>query len=260
MIIPFEELKHHYFSLSDINVIYQKPTWRFMFSQRRIPNGFLCVQKGECQYSFEQGEFTLSPGSIVYLPFNSRHKITVTSDSIEFYRVDFTLQINGEITLFSDHPIKLSDTTTPECLEALRSLANNFYPENNSVTKTEKLCTILSSLQEHIIDAPKSRLTPAINYIHAHLTEHFDCHKLAELCYLSTAQFYNRFHTEYGMTPLEYRDQLLLQRASTLLKSGEISVTEVADMLGFDNPAYFSRYFKKHFGIAPSKYINTNGS
>ena len=57
------------------------------------------------------------------------------------------------------------------------------------------------------------------------------------------------------MPPLEYRSSLLAKRASQLLREGSFSVTEVAEMLGFESVSYFSRFFKKHKGISPSKYI-----
>jgi AraC-like DNA-binding protein len=88
-----------------------------------------------------------------------------------------------------------------------------------------------------------------------HLTEKVSCAFLAKLCCLSTAQFYNLFHAEYGVPPLEYRNDLLVRRATLLLKDGSYSVTEVAETLGFESVSYFSRFFKKHKGISPAQYI-----
>ncbi|MBO5908285.1 MAG: AraC family transcriptional regulator [Clostridia bacterium] len=74
------------------------------------------------------------------------------------------------------------------------------------------------------------------------------------MCFLSTAQFYNLFNEQFEMTPLEYRNRLLTERAKELLSTTESTVAEIADMLGFSNIAYFSRFFKKQTGTSPSTY------
>lgn len=254
MIITFEQLKNYNFALSDINVIYQKPTYRHLHQSNRLCNGFLYITVGRCLYSFDEGEITLTPNSVIYLPFGSRHRLTVLSDQFEFYRIDFTLKIDGNDAFFSQEPLKITDSASLDCLEAIRNLDETLRFENNSIVKNQHLCALFCALMNPLDASYCSKLTPAIQFIHEHMTEHIDCHELANLCYLSTAQFYNLFRTEYSMTPLAYRNKLLLKRASILLESGEVSVTEAASMLGFESVAYFSRFFKRHKGVPPSQY------
>lgn len=260
MIIPFDKLKNYDFSLSNINVICQKPFYKVLKVEKRGMNGFLYIKYGECRYLFNEHEITLSPGALIYLPLSSKHTLIVTSEEIEFYRVNFTLHINNEVALFSNEPMKITDYTPAECVEAIRSLEEDYRFENDTVVKTEKLCHIISTLQKSQLNPRAKKLAPALTFLNNHLTERFNCKKLASLCYLSTAQFYNLFDAEFSLTPLEYRDKLLIQRAAVLLKSDGITVGEVATMLGFEDSAYFSRFFKKHKGVSPSEYIKRNGS
>lgn len=70
------------------------------------------------------------------------------------------------------------------------------------------------------------------------------------------------FKKEVGITPLEYLTGMRMKKAEALLstmRSDEYSVTEVAQMCGFDDPLYFSRVFKKHFGCAPSNFASGSG-
>lgn len=258
MIVPFDELKNYNFTLSDINAICQRPSYRTLRVKSRIYNGFLFIKHGNCQYSFGEHNFTLSSGSIVYLPHKSSHTLTVTSDDFEFYRINFTLSIDGEVALFSTVPTKLTDSATPECVEAIHSLCEDCCFENNTVFKTAKLCTVFYSLQKTSMTARSAKLAPAIHCIHENLSEKFNSKKLADLCYLSTAQFYKLFNSEYSMTPLEYKNRLILDRAVMLFKFYGISISEASSMLGFETPAYFSRFFKKHKGISPNEYIKRN--
>jgi AraC-like DNA-binding protein len=99
----------------------------------------------------------------------------------------------------------------------------------------------------------RERLSPAISYLIEHLTGDLDCSVLADLCHLSSSQFYNLFREEYKTSPLAYRDTLIIAKAKMLLQD-MFSVTAVAEMLGFESVSYFSRFFKKHCNIPPLKY------
>ena len=182
-------------------------------------------------------------------------QLDIPTDEFEFYRIDFKLNIGDELAYFSNGPLKLADSASKECIEAFQTLIDNYQFVNDTVAKTEALCTIFRSLHSSISNPRTEKLAPAIRYLLEHLTEGVNCAELAQLCHLSTAQFYNLFHAEYNTTPLEYRNQLLLRKACSLLKDKGITITEISDMLGFDSVAYFSRFFKKHQGISPSNYV-----
>jgi AraC-like DNA-binding protein len=86
---------------------------------------------------------------------------------------------------------------------------------------------------------------------------------LAELAERSgyTAQHLNRrFTRALGMTPLTCLAGLRMERAATLLREGRLSVQAVGETVGFDDPAYFSRAFRAHFGRSPSEARKQAGS
>lgn len=65
------------------------------------------------------------------------------------------------------------------------------------------------------------------------------------------------FKKEVGVSPLEYMTALRMKSAETLLSAmwtNEYSITEIAQMCGFEDALYFSRVFKKYYGCAPSNY------
>ena len=60
------------------------------------------------------------------------------------------------------------------------------------------------------------------------------------------------FKDAFGMTFRDYVVRLRLKEAGRLLQNPQASVTEVAYTVGFNDISYFSRMFKRHFGVSPS--------
>lgn len=253
MIVDFHDLRKYDFEISDVNVIPQRPKYRRLVVNNRFFNGFLVIIKGHCRYVFDEGEFELEPDSVVYLPSGSKHVLEIDSDDIEFFRIDFHLKIGGELVLFSNFPKKICNAITKDGLEAVRVLTDICQYRRDSVRRTELLCSIFRAVLPNYDSVRTERLAPALAYLREHITGDIDCSLLAELCHLSTSQFYNLFREEYKSSPLAYRDALIIGKAKTLLQD-MFSVTAVAQILGFDSVSYFSRFFKKHCGIPPLRY------
>jgi signal transduction histidine kinase/CheY-like chemotaxis protein len=71
---------------------------------------------------------------------------------------------------------------------------------------------------------------------------------------MSRTAFYNKLKAVTGKAPNDFIRIFRLERAAELLSSGELTVTEAADRVGFSDPKYFSSCFRRHFGVSPSKY------
>jgi AraC-like DNA-binding protein len=66
--------------------------------------------------------------------------------------------------------------------------------------------------------------------------------------------FYRIFKESLGISPTEYLLNLRIEKAKEILKSDHESLSDIALALGYSNLFDFSRDFKKHTGVAPSKY------
>lgn len=71
---------------------------------------------------------------------------------------------------------------------------------------------------------------------------------------MSRTSFYNKIKALTGMAPNDFIRNIRMQEAATLLKSQKYTVAEVADMMGFADPKYFTDTFKKFYGVPPSIY------
>ena len=77
---------------------------------------------------------------------------------------------------------------------------------------------------------------------------------LSELCGVSEQYLRRLFQAEFGYSPAIYIRLLRLEYAKSLLETNEYSVTDIAMLSGFNSPAYFSREFKKEYGVSPKAF------
>ena len=102
----------------------------------------------------------------------------------------------------------------------------------------------------------KSNIFVQINdYINKHYTETINTRTLADKFGFTPAYLSKLFREYKKLTPAEYISSLRISKAKELLKSNRnLSVKEVADVTGYDDPLYFGKVFKKLVGITPKAY------
>ncbi len=97
------------------------------------------------------------------------------------------------------------------------------------------------------------RLKPVLVYIDNHLSEQFTLTGLAQMLYISEERFGHLFREGIGQSPLQYVKEIRLRKAAYLLKTGEYTVTEVANAVGYCDYNHFGRSFRKRFGCTPNQ-------
>lgn len=71
----------------------------------------------------------------------------------------------------------------------------------------------------------------------------------------SRTAFYRKIKGLMDMSPIDFLRSYRLRKAAEMLQEGSLSLTEIADQTGFSSYSYFSKSFKKHFGVTPKEYI-----
>lgn len=97
-------------------------------------------------------------------------------------------------------------------------------------------------------------INDAIDYMQDAIEESITVKELAQHANYSVSYFHSIFKEKTGFSPIHYFNQLKIQKACQYLSFTDLSIKEISHKLGFKDPFYFSRLFKKLMSLSPSKY------
>jgi YesN/AraC family two-component response regulator len=187
--------------------------------------------------------------------------------------IEFCRQLKEDITTSHIPVVLLSAQTSVELrLEGFETGADAFIPKpfsekylvtrvNAIVKMREKLrMSFLSkislepqeitvtSVDEKFIDKAKEIIEKNID------NPDFGVNEMVLELGISRSLVYTKFKQLTNCTTSEFIKRMRLKRACQLLEQKKLRVSEIADIVGFRDPQYFSKIFKEYYGVAPSQY------
>lgn len=96
-----------------------------------------------------------------------------------------------------------------------------------------------------------NRLEKSILYIHEHYEEDIPIELLARIACMSRSYYIRCFRENTGATPLDYINDYRIKKAQELLISTDKPISVISSLVGFNDPSYFTRQFKKLIGYLP---------
>ncbi|MBR4863915.1 MAG: helix-turn-helix transcriptional regulator [Oscillospiraceae bacterium] len=224
---------------------------------KRISRGCWAVvmkYEGETYYLSNGKKYFSDANHPVILPKGCSYEWNCTKAG-RFYSIEF----ESDAT-FTD-PIPFTVANSEQLLKRFKELE---YKRNlktstiqlESIRDTYSIILTLLKPQSdsYLPAAKKEKLKPAIAYISQNHSKKITNGQLAGLCGLSTVYFRKLFTQAFGVSPIVYTQNLRIEKAKELLSSDYGTLSDLALSLGYTSLYDFSRAFKKHTGIAPSKY------
>lgn len=98
------------------------------------------------------------------------------------------------------------------------------------------------------------KIRPAVDYITSHYVEPISLQQLADIAHMNRTYFSGQFKKIMQIGLTEYIENIRMNKASLLLRSTELSISDIAYQSGFSSLSYFNRVFSAHFGMSPSQY------
>ncbi|MBV7504225.1 AraC family transcriptional regulator [Bacillus sp. sid0103] len=120
------------------------------------------------------------------------------------------------------------------------------------------VCEYAMWLTEQSEDSNLNELTPliqqAIGYIKENYLKDISLNEIAQYCCVSRYHFSHLFKKEVGISLIDYLNRMRIELSLSYLEMTDLSISEIASRIGFDDANYFSRMFKKYMQFSPSAY------
>jgi len=145
--------------------------------------------------------------------------------------------------------------TKPFNFEVLLSKMRNIIEYNETVKKTYQRQVQAGPAPVEVTSADDVFLRQVLGYVEAEMSNpELSVSELCQRFHASRTTFYKRLLLLTGKTPVELIRHIRLKRAAELLEKSQLTVAEVAYTVGFNNPKYFTQYFKEEFGCIPTAW------
>lgn len=221
--------------------------------RNRPAHGLALFWGGERTFCFDDRKLTAGKNTVVYFPKGSNYTIKEKA-SADCYAINFQLAEGCGLEPFA-FKVKGLD----RLLQSFKSSQASWTakkPGYNAKIKSE-LYRIIYTMQAefNIPYGNASVIQPAVDFIHGNYwRETIRVSQLASLCQISAVHLSNCFVKAFAMPPMQYINQLRMNRAGELLASQMYTVSEACFLSGFHDESYFCREFKKKFDVTPSEY------
>lgn len=212
--------------------------------------------EGETVYTTGEKRFLSDASHIAILPKGCSYYWQCTKaghvSMIEFE----SAEVYSEPLIF---PVKNSEKIAKifNGLEYQRNLKRPFS-ELESIRDTYSiilsLCLSQNDPEKYVSGDKLQKILPAVKYLSQNYNKSITNDRLAALTGVSTAYFRRLFSEAMHTSPIAYAHKLRIEKAKELLKSDYGTLSDLARSLGYANLYDFSRDFKNHTGVAPSKY------
>jgi len=226
--------------------------------ESRLYHGFLFRIKGAVRYDFIEKTLVLNAGEIIFLPQGVEYEYSAIGEDSHLYT---SINFQGE----------LKDPTPKvypfDVYHGTNYIVQSFSELWNfgSATEKYKCLSLFYDFLSHVInfdslnseDKLKHRLIePAAEYLKQHVYDaDLKISKLHQLCGISNTYFRKIFTSKYGMNPKEYLLTERISHAKTIIENGDYgSIREISEAIGYNDPLYFSKAFKKIHGLSPTAY------
>ena len=226
----------------------------------------LYVANGKTHFWFDGREEIVSTGHMVlYKPEEIQKYVYYLEDNPEVFWIHFTGRDVKNILAY--HGISLDEHVfycgvLPDYKALFRKIIQELqlcrYGYEDYIASLFNDILLLVDRQQHeqkkATGNVQEQIERAVAYFNENYNTKISIDDYAESLHISTNWFIHNFKQYAGMSPAQYILSLRMVNAQSLLERTTYNIKEISEIVGYENPLYFSRVFKKEIGKSPAQY------
>ena len=233
----------------------------------RGPGQFVLLQytiSGRGNLTYEGRHQVIGPGQAMVLCMPHDHRYWLAEgDQWEFFWICISgreaVRIWSAVIAAHGPIIDLPRTTAQRIANIVKSLAMD--PRNSAAQSSASAYAVCMALAEDFLENGQafrtkrrnSAVRSVIDHVRQHIDQPISIDTMAEMAGYSRSHFTRSFEQSEGISPARFVLEMRLRAALTQLQAGEKSVKQVAYSCGFRDPSYFTKTFRRVYGVAPSE-------
>jgi len=225
----------------------------------------LYCTEGKGSIEIENVHYEVNPNTFMLVPPNIAHHYSSSiNDPWTIYWAHFVGKkadllyakfLNNEEAKIKSLP--RDEYRLKSFLKIMNLLEAGFEIQNVELANIDLFHTLATMIYEEDINPSQSKedtITKSIDYLNKNLNKNLKVEDLAAEQNLSVSRYSELFKKKTGYSPIQYFNKLKIQKSCQYLYFTDLTMKEICFKIGFEDPYYFSRAFKKMMGMPPSKY------
>lgn len=244
------------FKISDVVMVNRKN-----FSTQTVNKScyvLSCRLSGESEFSQNGKHFTAKRGDILYIPYGSSYYQRSNQEKVIYIHLEAFSAVSSRMMLWQAEDAAYICSLFLACFNTFKEKGHNYIYVCMSILYD--ILSLINFAPENIEIGENRTFDHAMQYLNTHIFEkEFSIDKLCENANISRTYFNKMFKKIYNTTPICFINDARIKKSKMLLKSGNYTNEEIADLCGFRDVKYFYVIFKKLTGQTTLKYKRKSG-
>ncbi len=224
---------------------------------------FYYITAGECAIDISGTCYHGKAGDMFLIPSGVKHSFYHINDNLithYWYHFDFKSTDHCFVKMLK-LPYMASIGSDDEITGSFNRIFHSAYKSDlpSQLRCKSEILKMLSVYMEitnknAAIENVSVSINGILGYINDNLDKCISLHTLAERACLHPNYFIRIFKENIGISPIKYINKQRLEHAETLLKSTDLTISEIMVRVGFKDLGHFSKFFKSHVGCSPTRF------
>ncbi len=218
--------------------------------------GLMLLRSGEIDFICGKQKLCAAAGDVIFLPKGCFYRAIFHTERGDVENDLINFEALPQMTFAA--PIHICSAAPAECAAQFTRLTEKPYAAWSSLTERKSVLYALIATIFDAADAVDGEHASVIKKAQSLLQENdnLSVQTLARLCCVSESGLRRLFTEALGISPVQYRISIKLQKAKYLLQATNLTVREIAERLQFSTEAYFCKSFRAQTGVTPKQYAN----